>query len=193
NISDFYTNTVDIVSKNKNLFLLIKPHPHENNPDISLTIEKYDDMKKVIKTSIPENAIFLNEKMFHNFNLLPFVDLNLFFYGTPGVEWSSIGGKALALHNQAINDYPIGFPNIKNREEYEYFLSNIDKIPFQKKFNDNAVLFIAYISMLGIDNKWTEIPDGNYGLPKINMKEISELVKTGNDDISGLLDSILNF
>lgn len=119
-MSDWLTHTVEIAKNDPNILLIIKPHPHEQRKDLTMTDEQVFSFKDLVKTSIDSpNIIYLKPNLFKNDELLKYVDLGIVWNGTSSMEFLAQGIKTLAMDDWALKDYPVGLKNITTKKEYE--------------------------------------------------------------------------
>ncbi|MFV0379761.1 MAG: hypothetical protein ACK5KQ_02905 [Anaerorhabdus sp.] len=180
-MSDFVTNTVNIMKKSDNL-LIIKPHPHELNKELTMSngiIRKFIDL---IKTEIPDNVILLDNTDFNLFELLDYIDCGLFWNGTSSIELASMSIPTYVFDTWAFKDYPIGFPEVNSIKEYEEILVN-SKIT-QKDISSKAIAFLNFMGSKYVcfPNKYSVTSSLNYQQftkSKLFSDNISEYARNG--------------
>ncbi|MDL2211437.1 hypothetical protein LJB88_01005, partial [Erysipelotrichaceae bacterium OttesenSCG-928-M19] len=196
-MSDWITHTVETVNKNKEILLLIKPHPHEQRKDITMTSEPTITLKDIIKTNMEENVIYLDNSMFKNQELLDYVDLGIMWNGTSSLELAAQNIKTVICDKWGQLDYPIGFIKTNTKDEYESLLNNPDSFEMDKELQDKAIVFLNYMASSDVcfTNPYTTTSTLNYFQftnSKIYGEEIDKLIKNGNSDLYKLLDVVTN-
>ena len=121
--------TNDFVLERDDIFLLVKPHPHEIVYSVSnVAHESFhnwfsDDKKKIYKVKHKEASPS---------DLAPYVDLFLLWNGTSVIELAKDRRNIIACDDWANNDYPIGL--IQPQTKQQYFQSIIEA----KKWDPNS-------------------------------------------------------
>lgn len=196
-MSDWLTHTVEIAKKNPNILLLLKPHPHEQRKDLTMTDEPVFTFKDLVTTDIDApNIIYLNPSLFKNDELLPYVDLGIVWNGTSCLEFLAQGIKTIAMDDWALKDYPIGMKNIKSKQEYENILNNPDLLNLPADISDKAIMFLNYMgsNKVAYPNIYTKTSTLNYHQftnTKIFSENIDKLIKYGDPNIEELVKKVV--
>lgn len=196
-MSDWLTHTVEVAQNNPNILLIIKPHPHEQRKDLTMTDEPIVSLKDLIKTDMNyDNIIYLKPETFKNEELLPYVDLGIVWNGTSSLEFLSQNIKTLAMDQWALFDYPIGLCNLENRKKYEEVLVNPDKLELPNDISDKAIAFLHYMGSedVRVPNKYTQTSTLNYHQftnSKIFSDKIDDLIKNGDHYMEDLVKKIV--
>ncbi|MEG0283295.1 MAG: hypothetical protein RR543_02450 [Erysipelotrichales bacterium] len=190
-MSEWITNTVEIAKKNKDILLLIKPHPHEERKDLTLTSELKYTLRNLIKTPLAENTIYLDNNAFKIAELVDYMDLGILWNGTSALEFAAQGIKTLVCDVWGHYDYPIGFIDFNTVNEYEYLLKNCDTIQNPLGIEERAIMFLDYMGSdaVRMKNPYTMTSSLNffqYTNSKIFSNQIDVLLENGNKDLETL-------
>ena len=165
-MSHWATHTVEIAKKNKDVLLLIKPHPHETNKEITMTEETAGTFRDLILGDFEEadNIIYLKHHLFRNMDLAPYLDVGLTWNGTSTLEFAAMGLKVNMGDECSYHDFPIGIPKVHSLEEYEDFICHCEKYEMPDDLADKAILFLSYIGSrdVSIPNPYTSCVASNY-------------------------------
>ncbi len=194
-IKEWAQETEKIFLERDDLFLLVKPHPHELKTSISqVPNESFLDFfkknnKKIYK--LGHNEASLDD-------LMPYVDVFLLWNGTSVIELSKNKKNIIVCDDWAIKDYPIGLYKPENKQQY------LDKILTAKNWNENskealyrtkmANLFEIYlqentftVNNVGVVRSSTNI---GWGLTYLRTKELIREFKKPTQDWGKLIDNI---
>lgn len=195
-MSAWITHAVDFVKANPDLLLLIKPHPHEEREDLTLSPNKNHLLRSIIMTELGDNTIYLNNQLFTNFELAPYVDLGMVWNGTSALEFAAQDIPVLVGDEWGHLDYPIGFVKPKSLEEYESYMKEPAKIPTPNDLKDKAIMFLSYMGSedVRIENPFTKTTSLNFKQfeSNIDIERIDEFFRNGNEKLEKLFDSVLN-
>lgn len=195
-MSEWITHAVEFAKTHeKRILLLIKPHPHENRQDLTLTSEKIDDLRSIIKCELGSNTIYLDNDMFTNQELIKFMDIGMVWNGTSALEFAAQGKKVLVADVWGHYDYPIGFVYPKTMEEYESYLLDPSLMQDPKEINDRAIAFLEYIGSehVRIPNRYSQTTLMNFNQYEstINAAAVDDYVENGDMKLAKHFESIL--
>jgi len=146
NMKDWINHTIKSVDGSDTL-LLIKPHPHEHNEQISTFLTEF--FFDLIETEINDNVILLGHDWFDIHSLNDFVDLGVIYNGTTSVELGIMGLPCILASHFAPIDYPIGHTVPKTRAEYQQYVRFEKQVQVADELRERAACWLHY---LGSDN-----------------------------------------
>ena len=195
-MSEWITHAVSFAKQNpEKILLLIKPHPHENRSDLTLTSEKIDNLRSLIKCELGKNTIYLDNDMFKISELIPYMDLGMVWNGTSSLEFAAQGIKTLIADVWGHYDYPIGFVYPDSIEEYERFMLDPTKMVEPSDLADRAITFLEYMGSdsVRVPNFYTSTTAMNFHQrdSAINMEAVNNLVDHGDPVLEQLIYSCL--
>ncbi len=194
-MSHWITDSVKAMKDSENL-LLIKPHPHELNRNLTMTSEPLCGFTSLIKETIPDNVIILGHKDFNLFELMSLVDAALIWNGTSSLEFAIANIPVYVFDEWAFKDYPIGFYKLKTQEEY-YNLLKADKIESTpQELRNRAIAFLNYMSSHDIikENPYAETSSLNFhqfSKSKIKKKSVRKYLQKGNIELDKFIANII--
>ena len=193
---EWITHAVDFANRNSDrVLLLIKPHPHENRVDLTLTSEKIDDLRSLIDTEMGESVIYLDNDMFTNSELTPYMDVGLVWNGTSSLEFTAQGKKVLVADVWGHYDYPIGFVFPKTLEEYESYMLDPSLIEEREDISDRAITFLEYMGSddVRIRNLYSQTTLMNFHQfdSSIDADAVDEFVRNGNEHLKQKFDELI--
>ena len=195
-MSEWITHAVRFAGSHPDeILLLIKPHPHENRSDLTLTSEKIDDLRSLIKCELSENTIYLDNDMFRISELVPYMDLGMVWNGTSSVEFAAQGIKTLIADEWGFLDYPIGFVRAETLEEYESYMLDPDKMQVRDDLADRAIVFLEYMGSedVRVINPYSSTSAMNFHQykSKINSSAVDDYIKNGDEALDMKVREIL--
>ena len=195
-MTDWITHTVDVIKKNPDVLLLIKPHPHEQRKDITLSGEKITVLKDLIQTPLSENIIYLDNNSFKLIELIDYLDLGILWNGTSSLEFAAQGIKTIVADVWGHYDYPIGFINFNTKEEYEDILNNPGNYTDKEDIRERAIVFLDYMGSesVSIKNPYGKSSSVNlYQFTKTEIYDdaINNFIENGDLAVEDLVDKIL--
>jgi len=187
NMKDWLNHTIDTV-KDSNTLLLIKPHPHELNQEIStFGNELFFDL---IETDLNSNVIYLGHKWFDIHMLKEFVDIGLIYNGTTSIELGILEIPSLLCSYFAPIDYPIGQAIPKNRKEYESLVRFEKKIHVVPDLKYRAAAWLYYMSgdYITLDYRYVSRPITNKVVypPYWFEEDIIKYLSRGDENVTKL-------
>ena len=119
NMEDWLRHSIQIAAENKDIFLVIKPHPHEEEPEFAaLPVEKLQD----ILPALPDNVLLLHPRELKTPQLLGLVDMVALWLGTAISELTALGVPVVVCSYAGITDTPFDVKTFKDREDYAHML-----------------------------------------------------------------------
>ena len=187
NMKDWLNHTIDSV-KDSNTLLLIKPHPHELNQEIStFGNELFFDL---IETELNKNVIYLGHKWFDIFMLKEFVDIGLIYNGTTSIELGILEIPSVLCSHFAPIDYPIGQATPKNKNEYKKLVRFEKKIQVAPDLKYRASAWLYYMSgdYITLDYRYVSRPITNKVVypPYWFEEDITKYLSQGDENVSKL-------
>ena len=142
-MKDWINHSVRAVAGSGTL-LLIKPHPHELNNEISTFPTEY--FRDLIDAPLGENAVFLGHRWFDMDDMRERMDLGLVYNGTTAIELGLMGIPAVLTGDFAPVDYPIGHVVPKDRAEYEAYLRFEKPAIVAEDIRERAAVWLDYMA-----------------------------------------------
>ena len=192
NMEDWLTHSIQIAERNKNIILVIKPHPHEEEPEFAaMPVEKLQD----ILPDLPENVFLLHPKEIKTPQLVGIVDMVVLWLGTAIGELTALGIPVIVCSYAGINDTPFDVKTFKDREEYSRLLEEVScppPLPDEQdiatgliKFSRDGYMVTPYkYSFFSASNDFRSIP-------YYDDEAIERYFKEGDPDIEHIVDQIL--
>lgn len=195
-MSHWATHTVETIKKNKDILLIIKPHPHETRKELTMTDESIDTFRDIIKTSLSDNIIYLEGHLFRNIDLAQYADVGITWNSTSTLELAAMGLKVVMGDEWGYFDYPIGITRFDTIEKYEDFLNNPDKYKQASDLSDKAMMFLSYIGSndINMKNPYTETTTSNYRIfdtSKIHQDAIDDYIRNGDARLEQMFDEVI--
>jgi len=193
NMKEWLNHTIDTV-KDSNTLLLIKPHPHELNQEIStFGNELFSDL---IETELNKNVIYLGHKWFDIFMLKEFVDIGLIYNGTTSIELGILEIPSILCSHFGPIDYPIGQARPKNKSDYEKLVRFEKKIQVAPDLKYRAAAWLYYMSgdYLTLDYRYISRPITNKVVypPYWFEEDIIKYLSAGDKNVSQLANKAIN-
>lgn len=192
NMEDWLRHSIQIAAENKNIFLVIKPHPHEEEPEFAaMPVEKLQD----ILPELPDNVLLLHPKALKTPQLLGIVDMVALWLGTAIGELTALGIPVVVCSYAGISDTPFDVKTFKDRDEYGYMLKNASCPPPSQEEQNMAAGMIKFsregrmvtpypYSFFSASNDFRSIP-------YYNDAAIDRYFVEGDSDIEHVVDQIL--
>lgn len=195
-MSEWITHAVRFAGEHPDeILLLIKPHPHENRADLTLTSEKIDDLRSLIKCELSDNTIYLDNDMFRISELVPYMDLGMVWNGTSSVEFAAQGIKTLIADEWGHLDYPIGFTHPGTIEEYESYMLDPSGMKIPEDLSDRAIVFLEYMGSedVRIINPYSSTSAMNFHQydSKINKDAVDDFIENGDPVLERRIKELL--
>jgi capsular polysaccharide export protein len=181
-IVDWLNHTIDVCSRDPDILLLIKPHPHEERPEIALDLS--ERLVDVIPDQLPGNVMVLGYKDFNVHEVANYLDLAILWNGTSSLELTALGIPVVMCAHFGRLDYPIDLIYPEDRKQYQDFiLSKNYPIP-NEELRLRALALIHYMgsSEVALPNVYSlrAATNDDVGVPTWNEAALLEL-HTGGD------------
>jgi hypothetical protein len=142
-MSDWLNHTINTVENSDNL-LLVKPHPHELNYEISAKpIQGFTGM---IKSNSLKNTFVLPHRGVNIQDLFEYVDVFLCWNGSAIAELGAQRKKVIACDDWADKNYPINVYLPSSRLDYENILSANKEVVMHDGFVEKSQAYIVYLT-----------------------------------------------
>lgn len=143
NMKDWINHTVETIRGTNNI-LLVKPHPHEINIDIS---QKANEMFcDLIQGDLPDNVIILPHRGVGVQDLMPYVSVFLCWNGSSIQELGAQGAKIVAGDVWAQHNYPVHVFLPADRRHYEQILRSEVSVEMHPEFQGLCEAYTAYMA-----------------------------------------------
>lgn len=142
-MSDWLNHTISTVENSDNL-LLVKPHPHELNYEISAKpIQGFTGM---IKSNSLKNTLILPYRGVNIQDLFEYVDVFLCWNGSAIAELGAQKKKVIACDDWADKNYPINVYLPSSRLDYENILNANKEVVMHDGFVEKSQAYIVYLT-----------------------------------------------
>jgi len=142
-MKDWINHTIRAVQGSDTL-LLIKPHPHELNNEISTFPTEF--FKDLIEEPVNENTLFMGHRWFDMDDMRERMDLGLVYNGTTAIELGLMGIPAVLAGYFAPVDYPIGHAVPKDRAEYAAYVRFEKPARVVPDIRERAAVWLDYMA-----------------------------------------------
>lgn len=191
---DWIRHTLEIADSNKNIFLLLKPHPHELTPEYA--VDPIDTLKTLLPEKLPDNAMYLEPDDFSTPQLYGMIDLAALWLGTAVMELMVMGIPVVVASHAGQHEIPLEFLRPRSRVEYERMITACEH---SKASEESIVRAAALYCYLGTDNVRIPYKYGftsflNYfasAFPYFVPEQIESYFKDGDPYITRLADEII--
>lgn len=195
-MTDWLNHTIQIANENPDILLLIKPHPHEQRKDLTMTSDEVVGLKNLIQVEMKENVIYLDNEAFNIFELVDDIDTGIVWNGTSILELTAQGIPVLTGDTVGLKDYPIGLYEVADKEDYQEKILSKNYATVSKSLRDKAIFFLKYMGSedVRIPNPYSETTSMNYNQfdkSKIHNKAVNEYLKNGDVLLDELYESII--
>lgn len=165
-MEDWLWHSIQIAAENKDIFLVIKPHPHEEDPEFAaLPVEKLED----ILPPLPDNVLLLPPRELKTPQLLGIADMVALWLGTAISELTALGIPVVVCSYAGITDTPFDVKTFNDREEYAQLLKTASlPLPSQderdvatgllKFYRDNQMVTPYPYSSFSASNDFRSLP-----------------------------------
>lgn len=130
--------------RNSNTLLLIKPHPHELNDQISTFPTEY--FKDLIEEPLGKNVVFLGHHWFDIYDMKDLMDIGLIYNGTTAVELGLLGIPCLLSGHFSAMDYPIGHMVPETRDAYRAYVRFEEPFSVHDDLKERAAIWLEYMA-----------------------------------------------
>ena len=192
NMEDWLKHSIEIASKNENIFLVIKPHPHEEEQDFAaMPIEKLQD----ILPELPENVLLLHPREIKTPQLLGVADMVVLWLGTAISELTALGIPVVVCSYAGITDTPFDVKTFKDRQDYVRLLEECSCPPPLPSEQDMAAGLIKFSrdGYMVTPYKYSFFSASNdfRSIPYYDDAAIERYFKEGDPNIEHVVDQIL--
>ena len=194
NFKEWAITTNSFVLNNKDIFLIVKPHPHEELYSVSNVVHEsfldwFDKSENIYKMGHCEVGLD---------KVLPFVDTFLLWNGTSVLEIAQERKHLIVCDDWAKNDYPIGLYQPRNINEYFEAIKNYkdwdrdSEIAIQRA--KYAELYKQYLSSreftvrnVGVVRSSTNV---NWNIPYLESNKVIEEMDNPTENWSKIIDKV---
>jgi capsular polysaccharide export protein len=191
-LGDWINHTVKICSESNDIILLVKPHPHELRPQISLDLVR--GFSELISEECSENIIILGHKDINGHTLASYIDLALLYNGSSALELVSQGVPVLMASYFGRLDYPIKLIYPKSRSQYSRFIRSLNYKKPSLEIKNRAAFLICYMGTdeVSILNEYSERQITNDRIfPKWRHEKIKLFLENGDHRMEGVARTII--
>ena len=143
NMRDWFQHCYELANRNKNLILLIKPHPHEVRDEIALFPSEV--LRDWLPKNLPSNIIFLEHDMFNVHEIHKVIDLGLVWCSTVCLELGVLGVPCMVGSWYGSLDYPVGHLAPNDRSHFEEIIDKAKDIKPPAEIAERCKALIAYM------------------------------------------------
>jgi len=192
-MADWINHTVKICGKDKDIILLVKPHPHELKPEIALDlVESFHDL---ITEEVQDNIYLLGHKDINGHALAPYLDLAVLYNGSTALELTAQGIPVMLTSYFGKYDYPVELNYPENREDYEHFLLSKKYPKPSEAVKQKSAFLISYlgteeVSTLNLYSK-RQLTNDKVGIPIWDKKRITHFLKEGDKNMTKIAEQIV--
>jgi len=181
-MADWLNHTIEICGRSEDIFLLVKPHPHELRPEIALDlVEKLSDL---IVVDVPDNVRILGHKDINGHALAPYLDLAILYNGSSSLELTAQGIPVIMTSDFGRHDYPVDLVYPKSRDDYEAFLLSLDYPEPDPIIRKKAAFLMCYLGTEEIStiNQYSkrQLTNDNVGVPEWREEKIAKFLQEGD-------------
>ena len=182
NMTEWVNHTIEIAKRNKDILLLIKPHPCELKPEIALNIREY--LSDIITIELPDNVIFLEHNVLNNQDLTNLTDLVVMWNGTSCLEYTISGIPVIMSSYFGKYDYhlELEYPDSKAHYEEMIVKKSLKNISAEKRQRAMHLLYYLGSDEVAIPNHYSRraITNDSVGIPIWYEKKINNLIENGD-------------
>lgn len=194
-MKDWINHTVEIANNGPHI-LLVKPHPHEINYNISQ--KPNESFVDLIERPFANNVITTPQRGVGVQSLISEVDAFLCWNGSSIAELGAQGAKIVAADDWATKNYPIRVKTPADRADYEMMLRGEAEINMHPEFEERSKAYVAYLSTApfaipypyvsrsstnsGFNNAW-------YNWDWFSAEKLGELINSEDRIVSAFLPS----
>lgn len=187
-------STNQFILQNDDIFMIVKPHPHEIKYEISMVeLESFLDW-----FSNSENIYKLGHRECGLDELVPFVDCFLMWNGTSTVNLARQKANVIVCDDWANKDYPIDL--YQPASEADYF----DSIKSSKGWDENSEVAVhraklAYLYTKNLENAKFSVrnigivrssTNVNWNVPYVNLDSLEEEFINPKENYNEMIDRI---
>lgn len=181
-MADWLNHTISVCGKNPDVYLFVKPHPHELRPEIALDL--VEQLSDLVTVDVPENVRILGHKDINGHALAPHLDLAILYNGSSGLELAAQGVPVMMTSYFGRHDYPVDLLYPETREDYESFLMSVNYPKPDEIVRKKAAFLMCYLGTSDITtiNQYSkrQLTNDNVGVPEWRDEKISEFLRLGD-------------
>ncbi|WP_043629579.1 capsular polysaccharide export protein, LipB/KpsS family [Nitratidesulfovibrio vulgaris] len=141
NMEDWLHHSIQVAAKNKDIFLVIKPHPHEEEPEFAaMPVERLQD----ILPALPDNVLLLHPRELKTTQILGIVDMVVIWLGTAISELIAFGVPVVVCSYAGVTDTPFDVETFKDKADYARILNTASCPPPTQDQQDMATGLIKF-------------------------------------------------
>ena len=187
-MADWLNHTIEVCGRTDDIFLLVKPHPHELRPEIALDL--VEGLHDLVTGQLPRNVRLLGHRDINVHALAPYLDLALLYNGSSALELTAMGVPVMMSSHFGRHDYPIDLLYPESREQYAAFLSGGNFRHPSDELRKKAAFLICYLGSeeISINNRYSvrQITNDKIGIPRWREVEVRAFLEKG-DPLMGLI------
>lgn len=191
NMKDWINHSIQTVDGTDTL-LLIKPHPHELNQQISTFGNAV--FRDIIEKE-NQNTIFLDHNWFKMDDLKDLIDFAIVYNGTSSIELGVMDIPTILCGHFGTVDYPVGHPSPKNRLHFEKMLRGESELVVDSELKYKSALWLFYMgsSLFTTDYRYHSRPVTNKVLypPYWFNKDVNRYLTKGDQNVRKLALEII--
>ena len=191
NMKDWINHSIETVDGTDTL-LLIKPHPHELNQQISTFGNAV--FRDIIEKE-NQNIIFLDHNWFKMHDLKDLIDFAIVYNGTSSIELGVMDIPAILCGHFGTVDYPVGHPSPDNRLHFEKMLKGEVELEYDAELKYKSALWLFYMgsSLFTTDYRYHSRPVTNKVLypPYWFNKDVNRYLTEGDSNVRKLALEII--
>jgi len=140
---DWFDHSIDIARRNREVHLIIKPHPHELRDEIALYASEV--LKDWLPNSVPKNVHFLSNDEFNLHELAEILDLALVWNGMSALELGVLKVPTILGAYYGIINFPVGHMVPTSREDFERIVVSYRKNELPTEVRRMSAALIDYL------------------------------------------------
>lgn len=109
---EYILGLYDFASRNPNIFVFFRPHPHEVNSEVALAL--VDKMSNWVVDDGQNNISLITPEQVSVGKMVNIVDITTVYNGSPILEFNALGLPIVPFSHQAEIDYPVGQTQLKD-------------------------------------------------------------------------------
>lgn len=191
NMKDWINHSIETVDGTDTL-LLIKPHPHELNQQISTFGNAV--FRDIIEKE-NKNTIFLGHNWFKMDELKDLIDFAIVYNGTSSIELGVMDIPAILCGHFGTVDYPVGHPSPDNRLHFEKMVKGEVGLVVDDELKYKSALWLFYMgsSLFTTDYRYHSRPITNKVLypPYWFKKDVNRYLTKGDQNVRKLALEII--
>lgn len=190
-MKDWINHSIETVNGTDTL-LLIKPHPHELNQQISTFGNAV--FRDIIQEE-NQNIIFLDHNWFKMHDLKDLIDFAIVYNGTSSIELGVMDIPAILCGHFGTVDYPVGHPSPNDRLHFEQMLKGEVELECDDELRYKSALWLFYMgsSLFTTDYRYHSRPVTNKVLypPYWFNKDVNRYLTKGDQNVRKLALEII--